>query len=291
VSVFVSYRRRDTAGYAGRLCEHLCGVLGAENVFFDVQDIAPGQDFVESIDKTMSACQAVVVVIGPEWAADLKKRADGEDFVRQEVSAALRRKAPVFPVLVGGATMPTAAELPEGLAPLTRRQALEIRDARFDDDVKVLVNALQKVRGVAAAPARPPHRRWRVILIAAVLLAAIAGAIVFWQKNSRPDISGIWIADLQKPRQRPFRVRLDLAESDGTLTGTVLYPTGEGAVQDGKVTKDRLTFFTRHVPRFASEEVTIRWTGIVEDQLIRFTVADDNGAARGVAHRKKAASD
>ena len=286
MSVFVSYRRRDTAGYAGRLCEHLCGVLGAENVFFDVQDIAPGQDFVDSIDKTMSACQAVVVVIGPEWAADLKRRADGEDFVRQEVSAALRRKAPVFPVLVGGAAMPAAADLPEGLAPLTRRQAIEIRDARFDDDVKVLVNALQHVLGIVAAPSRAPRKRWGVIVLAAILLAAIAGAIVYWQRDSRPDINGIWIADLQKPRQRPYRVRLDLAEADGTLTGTVLYPTGEGAIQDGKLAKDRITFFTKHVPRFANEPATIRWTGIVEQQLIRFTAADDNGVARGVAHRK-----
>lgn len=285
--LFVSYRRKDTAGYAGRLCEHLSGVLGAENVFFDVQDIAPGQDFVESIEKTISACQAVVVVIGPEWAGDLKKRAEGEDFVRQEVSSALKQHASIFPVLVGGATMPAAAELPESLAALTRRQALEIRDTRFDDDVKVLVNALQQVRGVVPATARERHRRWGMIILAAVLLAAIAGAIVLWKASSRPSIDGIWIADLQKPRQRPFRVRLDLAEVDGTLTGAVTYPTGEGAIQDGKIAKDRLTFFTKHVPRFASEEATIRWTGVVEGELIRFTASDDNGVARGVAHRKK----
>ena len=88
-SVFVSYRREDSAGHAGRLCEHLAGVLGPDHVFLDVQDIAPGQDFAEAIEKTISDCQAVVVVIGPRWAADLKSRGGGEDLVQHEISVAL----------------------------------------------------------------------------------------------------------------------------------------------------------------------------------------------------------
>src|SRR5215831_3485716 len=67
VSVFLSYRRADSAGHAGRLCEHLEGVFGRDRVFMDVEDIAPGQDFADKIEATISACQAVVVVIGPEW--------------------------------------------------------------------------------------------------------------------------------------------------------------------------------------------------------------------------------
>ena len=72
MSLFLSYRREDSAGYAGRLCEHLSNVFGPEHVFMDVQDIAPGQDFADAIEKTISACQAVVVVIGPRWAENLK---------------------------------------------------------------------------------------------------------------------------------------------------------------------------------------------------------------------------
>ena len=121
-SVFLSYRREDSAGYAGRLAEHLDSVFGHGRVFMDVQDIAPGQDFAAAIENTISACQAVVVVIGPRWVSDLQERAGRDDFVLQEVGAALRRNATVIPVLVGGAAMPSAAELPAGIAQLSRRQ-------------------------------------------------------------------------------------------------------------------------------------------------------------------------
>ena len=91
---------------------------------------------------------------------------------------------------------------------------------------------------------------------------------------------------MQKPNQRPFRIRLDLAESAGKLTGAVAYPTGDAAVQAGTLQSGRLSFFTVHTPQFASEPATIRWTGAVEGDEIRFTLADDNGVARGIARRR-----
>jgi hypothetical protein len=92
VSIFLSYRREDSGGYAGRLCEHLSSVFGPDSVFMDVQDISPGQDFAEAIENTISACQAVLVVIGPRWVVDLQNRSGKEGFVRHEVSVALRVK-------------------------------------------------------------------------------------------------------------------------------------------------------------------------------------------------------
>jgi hypothetical protein len=253
----------------------------------DVQDIAPGQDFAEAIEKTISACRAVVVVIGPRWAADLKQRSGGEDYVRHEVAVALRRKVTVIPVLVGGAKMPTVQELPEGLAALSRRQALEIRDARFDDDAKLLAGALRDVTGLGPGPVRLRLRPWRWVVPAAILLAASAG---IYLRKGRPepprfDISGVWIAEMEKPNQRKFRIRLDLAAEGGRLTGTVSYPTGDGAIRDGVLEGGRLAFLTVHMPQFATTEATIRWTGVIEDGQIRFTESDDNGVARGMARR------
>jgi hypothetical protein len=284
VSVFVSYRREDSAGYAGRLCEHLGGVFGAEHVFLDVHDIAPGQDFAEAIEKTIAACQAVVVVIGPRWLADLKQRAGGEDFVHHEISVALRRNVVVIPLLVGGGVLPSPAELPESLAALCRRQALEIRDARFDDDAKVLIGALRQVPGISSHPVRGRGRRWKWIAVAAAVLALAAGAFL-WKGAPAFDIDGLWLAEMQRPDQPPFRVRLDLVGSAGKLTGNVAYPTGEGAIQEGTLRSGRLAFFTVHVPQFASEPATIRWTGVVEGGAIRFTAAYDSGVARGLARR------
>lgn len=291
MSIFLSYRREDSAGHSGRLCEHLSSVFGPDRVFMDIQDIAPGQDFADAIEKTISACQVVVVIIGPHWVADLKQRIGGDDFVRHEVSVALRRKVTVIPVLVGGSAMPSAAELPESLAALSRRQAVEIRDARFEDDAKVLVEALRQGQGLSPVSARARYQRWAWILLAVALLGAAAG-VFLWKQRPGFDVNGIWIAEIQKPNQRPFKVRLDLAGAAGRLTGSVAYPTGDGAIQAGVLESGRLTFFTVHVPQFASESATIRWTGIIggdsEGDLIRCTAADDYGVAIGIARRRPA---
>jgi hypothetical protein len=43
---------------------------------------------------------------------------DPNDFVRIEIAAALQRNIPVIPILLEGATIPKAAELPEDLKEL-----------------------------------------------------------------------------------------------------------------------------------------------------------------------------
>jgi hypothetical protein len=272
-AVFLSYRRDDSAGHAGRLCEHLNRLLGADRVFMDVQDIAPGLDFAEAIDKTIAGCDAVIAVIGPRWAEELRDRAGQNDFVRHEISAALRRGLRVIPVLVGGAAMPAMKELPAALAPLGLRQAVEIRDARFEEDTRALAAAL-----------RPARRRWPVWAAAAVLAAA-AGVVYAVRSSPAVDLDGVWVAEMQKPSQRPFRVRLELTTTGGGLSGVVVYPTGDGVIRDGRIEGRSFSFFTAHVPQFESEPVTIRWTGTVEGESIRLTESDPGGVAQGVARK------
>jgi len=125
---------------------------------------------------------------------------------------------------------------------------------------------------------------WLWLLAAAALV--IVAAVAFLK--TRPpsfNITGVWIAEMAKPKQPSYRVRLDLTGTSGTLNGTVAYPTGDGAVRDGTLANGRLTFFTTHVPQFASEPATIRWSGIVEGNAIQFTAADDSGVAKGTARR------
>ena len=290
MSVFVSYRREDSAGHAGRLGEHLSTVFGAENIFLDVQDIAPGQDFAQTIERTISDCQAVVVVIGRRWVQALQERGESEDFVREEVAAALRRGTTVIPVLVGGALMPSAAQLPQSLAALSRRQAVEIRDGRFDDDVTVLIEALQKIKGMPAVAVYRRRTRWIAIVLAALCVALIA-SMFLWNRRADPekpqlfDIGGTWIAEMQKAGQRSFRVKLELPGAGGKVIGTVEYPTGSASIQAGKLENGSLSFFTVHTPNFASEPATLQWTGVVEGSEIRFTEADEGGVAKGIARR------
>ena len=153
--VFLSYRRDDTAAYAGRLYDRLVAHFGPNQVFIDIDQVEPGEDFVEVINQKVSETRALAVLIGRHWldAADVegKRRLDDpEDSVRLEVTAALERGLKVIPVPLGGATMPRAQQLPVVLAPLSRRNAIEISDTRFHHDVDRLIEALEKH---AAAPA------------------------------------------------------------------------------------------------------------------------------------------
>ena len=110
--IFISYRRDDTRAEAGRLHDRLAARFGHRQVFMDVADIAPGEDFEQRLQTTLDSCAAVVVVIGRDWfghdeATGGARLTDPGDFVHIEVQAALARGIPLFPVLVGGAKMPS----------------------------------------------------------------------------------------------------------------------------------------------------------------------------------------
>jgi hypothetical protein len=155
--IFISYRRQDASGHAGRIYDALSRRYGAEQVFLDV-GIEPGVDFVEQIDDAVGSCRLLVVVIGPDWTTmqDAKGRRrleDPADLIRVEVEAGLRRPdVRVVPVLVQGARMPTAEALPSSLASLTRRNALELSDARWNYDVDRLISTVDRVLGVPHPP-------------------------------------------------------------------------------------------------------------------------------------------
>jgi hypothetical protein len=136
--VFISYRRQETAWPARQLHDVLVAELGADRVFKDVDDIGSGDDFVEHIQSAVGSCQVLLVLIGPQWltATDAKgarRLDDPQDFVRVELETALNRDdVRVIPILLDNAEMPTAQELPRGLAALARRQTVEIDPVSFD---------------------------------------------------------------------------------------------------------------------------------------------------------------
>lgn len=185
--VFISYRREETAGHAGRLYDAIAARFGERNVFMDVE-LAPGVDFVEQITEAVGACDALLVVIGPRWAAPADGRsdsrlADPKDFVRLEVETALRRPdLRVIPLLVGGARMPDPDDLPESVRALARRNALELSDLRWRDDIRRLVSTVEEQLGEPRkAPAdespvamRTARRRWPLFAGAALAVAAVA---------------------------------------------------------------------------------------------------------------------
>lgn len=154
--IFISYRREDAAGHAGRLFDRVAARFGAAAVFMDHYDLAPGADFERVILGELEKVHTVLAVIGPRWldardADGARRLFQSADFVRRELAMALARdEVTVVPVLVAGAALPTARDLPAVLAPLARRQAVALRDDRFDDDVAALLARLSAA-GVAAA--------------------------------------------------------------------------------------------------------------------------------------------
>jgi hypothetical protein len=214
--IFISYRRADSAGWAGRLHGDLRERFGADRVFRDVA-IAPGVDFREHIEGVMDGCEVLLAVIGPRWATvtgpDGRPRLDApDDLVRLEIERALGRPdVHVIPVLVEGAAIPAADDLPAGLRPLSRRNAVEITDVRWEYDVDRLCDCLHGVLGesmvsaavprpgdptspVAPAPAlRPQARSMGTALVAGATLAGILGAALTGSiADARPkgDIDG-----------------------------------------------------------------------------------------------------
>jgi len=148
-SIFISYRRNDTEGEAGRLFDDLVSQFGENSVFMDVAAIEAGRDFRKVIDESVSNCGVLLAIIGKNWVdakGDTGQRRldDPTDFVRLETASALRRDIPVIPVLVRGAKMPRAEDLPDDLHDLAYRNCVELTHARWSSDLELLVNALRR---------------------------------------------------------------------------------------------------------------------------------------------------
>jgi len=144
--IFISYRRSDSQGYAGRLEDTLRGYFGEDRVFRDVGGITPGEDFKHKIEESIEAAGALIVLIGPNWLVHnengLPRLHEPGDQVADEIEAALKRGRVVVPVLVEGALMPREEDLPDTLKELSRRNAVTISDENWLFDVNRLAKVL-----------------------------------------------------------------------------------------------------------------------------------------------------
>jgi hypothetical protein len=123
----------------------------------DIDGIQPGEDFVKELESAVASSHVLIALIGRNWldirGHDGKRRLDDPaDFVRLEVATALRRNILVIPALVQDARMPGESDLPDALRPLARRQAIEISDTRFNQDVERLIEVI-RASGAIPAPA------------------------------------------------------------------------------------------------------------------------------------------
>lgn len=147
--IFISYRRDDSSGWTGRLCDHLSNHFPSNQIFIDVDSVELGEDFVKLIEKTVGSCDVLIAVIGKLWITSCdhegQRRLDNpEDFVRLEIATALKRDIRVIPVLVDGAAVPRPGDLPDDLKGLIRRNALQLSHDRFRTDAERLASAVER---------------------------------------------------------------------------------------------------------------------------------------------------
>jgi hypothetical protein len=162
-AIFISYRRDDTGGEAGRLFDDLVRAYGDNSVFMDVAGINPGIDFRKAIDDNVGTCGVLLAIIGPSWttitdSSGQRRLDDHNDFVRLEIGSALARDIAVIPVLVHDAKMPHPDQLPDNLKDLAYRNSVEITLARWNSDVQLLTKALgQYVASSSYTSTEPVH--------------------------------------------------------------------------------------------------------------------------------------
>jgi hypothetical protein len=190
--VFISYRREDSAYAVRAIYDRIAQKVGRENVFLDVDNIDLGVDWFQVLFEKVGACDALIAVIGKNWVSS----ADEDDFIRFEIEGALQRDVPVIPVLVDGATMPQADELPDAIKNLARRQGIEISHNHFDSDVERLTDALVRIG--------KKHRRSQPNVVAArrsPLLPKSLGGITRWLL---PAVAVLVVAGVFNKEVGPF---------------------------------------------------------------------------------------
>jgi TIR domain-containing protein len=133
--IFLSYRRRESAYIAGSLKDKLEEHFGEGSIFIDVDNIRVGLDFREQIGDAVGQCDVLLIIIGDQWLQSVddqgNRRIDNSsDFVRIEIESALKRNIPIIPVLVGGAEMPSANDLPPSIQRIVFRHAAELSAGR-----------------------------------------------------------------------------------------------------------------------------------------------------------------
>jgi hypothetical protein len=278
--VFISYRREDAGGHAGRLEDGLERAFGPGSAFRDVVDLRPGEDYLQVLTERVAGAVAVLVVIGPRWLTverDGKPRLEREDdVVRQEVEVALASGKPVIPVLVGGASMPEALMLPPSLAGLARFQAMSLSEAGWEADLARLAGVLAPL---LARPRLPGRRNW---LLAALGVAFLAGAAGWWWWQQRgPDPAGTWRAEVRYDWGDRHQEQFVFERFAGRWRGTASFLGYPRPILNLEVRGRALHFETRSMVTMGSEtrEQTHRYAGELEDDRLRLVLTTEGDFA------------
>ncbi|HEX4749118.1 MAG TPA: toll/interleukin-1 receptor domain-containing protein [Bryobacteraceae bacterium] len=293
--VFISYRREDSSGYAGRLFDILSSHFGRQNTFMDLDTIQGGDDFPAVIEEKIRVSDVLVAVIGTKWVTVTEengtRRLDNpHDFVRLEIGKALERGIRVIPLLVGGAAMPHAEDLPIEIRPLCEREAVEIGDAHFHSDTDQLVDLLHKtLHGVSIRSAIRGGPLVPLLLSGIAVVIIVAGILLFRQAHSvdrtsaavhAADIAGNWNATVKYDWGDTYTEAFAFEVDGRDVSGTASFLGSARGILDGKTEDDRISFMTKSLATISSDEKTYEdkhyYKGTVQNGTIRFTMTTDS---------------
>ncbi len=302
--IFISYRREDSAPYAGRLYDRLSKQFGADQVFMDVDDIPPGADFAAQIEAKVASCDAMIVVIGKEWltarnAAGQPRLSEANDFVRLEVSLALQRRVLVIPVLVAGVPMPKAEDLGADLKALAGRNALALSDQEFQRDADILVATLQKIpafqkrkAGFSDDPKIELRKKLlRRLIWKAPLIFLLVSFAAWWQtrneRGTEPEMAsakaalfkGTWQGEVTYSWGDKYKEQFFFEPEGNKLYGTASFLGAKRGIEDGRIDGDTISFSVVFEEIYGSTTRTDRnrYQGKLEDDKLRLKIMDDEG--------------
>ncbi len=182
--VFINYRRADSEPWTLLLHKEFVAAFGAEKVVLDVHDLHPGEEYAERVLQQIRQSRVLVVVIGPQWLTIGDQRgpeprlARRDDLLRLEIAEALRAGLTVIPVLVGGAVMPEADQLPPDIARLAGKNAIRLTSEYLSSDLRKLIAAVERAGLPRSGSAkRQKTRRWSRIALW-VAAAGLLGLVV-----------------------------------------------------------------------------------------------------------------
>jgi hypothetical protein len=262
VNVFISYRRDDSAGYAGRLTDALEKRLGKDAVFRDVEDIKPGEDFIKALERNLHNARVFLVIMGKDWltvkdSQGRRRLESPNDYVRIEIESAMRLKGLIIPVLVEGAVMPKPEELPRAIAALANRHAIDMTDSRWDEDIERLIKIInafpdERLKGKSLASSK---WFWRITLSSALILITGILFFIFQTYFLIPDVSGHWYfdrGDYLLIKQDGNHVEVEHIDPDMQIT----YEKGHGVIKGRRVEFDLEQIYSQRYRYLGSLELS-----------------------------------
>ncbi|MFN0014894.1 MAG: toll/interleukin-1 receptor domain-containing protein [Saprospiraceae bacterium] len=241
-SIFISYRKADALGQAGRLHQSLEAVFGKGFVFYDNSDLEPGMKWPKELDEKVRRAAVVLVLIADRtrWLGvddqGGRRIDDPDDWVRKEVEAALGDPQKlVVPVLINSAELPSENRLPDSIKPLGYCQHKQIREAYWDDDLQPLIKYLAPYKQAnpmeAAENMRAPEAPWTKFFTKHALSKDTSGLWITVNCNrNRHYTEGVlsdFLAKYKTPKNLAFLLSACLYQKPASLAKRLIYELDE----------------------------------------------------------------